>query len=292
MAKKAHRGSKRAKATQSKKSAQRKTAPTVSSKQRVTKKATRVSTKTSNPGHVATKSLKKRASEKNAKTRVRANKKRPGPKASAAQEKKGTQPTGPTKSRATRKIVAKRRAASPVSNTTASLKRTEAALAMRKTAERAAIEKQGGNYEKAVGHFNNRKFTRALQWFEKVTKGPDSTLRHRAEIHIRICIKRMNVTKVKLRTADDYYNYGVQLINNRELEKAEKCLEKALRLSADADYIHYAAAVVRALRGNHNDALKSLRQAIELNSRNRLLARADADLSSLRNDPSWTELIS
>lgn len=254
------------------------------------KKAPKASKKTLNLGRVATKPLKKGAPEKSPKARVLVSKKRP--KVSAAQATKGAQPTGPTKSLVNRKIVARQRAATPASNIIASRKRAGTALATQKTAERIAIKKQGQNYEKAVGYFHNRKFARALQWFEKVTKGPDSTLRHRAEVHVHICVKRVNVTKIKLRSADDYYNYGIQLINDRELEEAEKCLEKALRLSANADYIHYAAAAVRALRGNDDDALKSLRQAIALNSRNRLLARADADLSSLRDDPSWTELIS
>lgn len=195
------------------------------------------------------------------------------------------------RSSAVGKIVAKRRITTAEARIMADRKRAEAALASSKAAERAAGEKQNKNYEKAAGYFNNRKFSQALQWFEKVIKGPDSALRHRAEVYIRICTERLKVTKIRLRTADDYYNYGVKLINDRELEEAERCLAKALKLSTDGDHIHYAAAAVRALRGDEDIALESLRRSIVLNDQNRLMARMDSDLSSLKNHPDWDALI-
>ena len=193
---------------------------------------------------------------------------------------------------AARKIVATRKVAAAQAEAIAARKRAEAELAARKAAERQAAERQVQAYEKAVGFFNSRKFSRALSWFEKAAHGPESTLRHRAQVHARICAQRVHATKLKLKTVDDYYNYAIKLINDRELEGAERCLDKALRLSANADYIHYAASVVQALRGDAAAALKSLGRAIELNGRNRVLARTDADLSSLRDHPSWAELIS
>ncbi len=215
-------------------------------------------------------------------------------KAAPVGKSKAPQPSRPRKAPSpARKIAATRRkAAAAAAAVVAARKRAEAELAARKAAERQAAERQAQGYEKAVGFFNSRKFARALGWFEKVAQGPEATLRHRAQVHARICAQRVNATKVKLKTVDDYYNYAVQLINDRELEEAERCLDKALRLSANADYIHYAASVVQALRGDAASALKSLGRAIELNGRNRVLARTDADLSSLRDHPSWTELIS
>ncbi len=211
----------------------------------------------------------------------------PKPRAKAAAAARAPKP-----SPLPRKIVARRKNLLVQRAAAAARKKQEAAHAARLAAERHALEKQAQNYEKGVGYFNRRKFSRALQWFAKAAEGPEPTLRHRAHIHARICEQRVNSKKVKLKTADDYYNYAVKLINDRELEEAESCLDKALRLSADADHVHYAASIVRALRGDTAAAIRSLERAIELNGRNRLMARTDVDLSSLRDHPSWTNLIS
>ena len=280
------------KAARPKRSAKRKTASAPSTAAKTRKKPAKGKTKT------APKAVKNRVKKSAAATKTA--KKKPAGKAAKGtpRSKKKTVPARSAKSaqpasrKVPKRIVARRTISHAYAEAIAARKRAEAELAARMAAERQAAEKQTQHYEKAVGFFNNRKFSRALQWFEKAAEGPESTLRHRAQVHARICTERVSATKLKLKTADDYYNYGIKLINDRELEEAGRCLEKALRLSADGDHIHYAASVVHALRGAAVAAVESLRRAIELNERNRSLARTDADLSSLRDHPAWTELIS
>jgi len=300
MARKAHKGARRAEATQlPKKKATRKKAAVSSTKKSV-KKATRKKAAVSSTKKSVKKATRKKAAVSSTKKSV---------KMTATSSKKKTLRKAGTVSRARTKTsqklrklttsarlpvvgkIVKRRVTAAEAKVIADRKRAEAALVLSKAAERVAGEKQSKNYEKAASYFNNRKFPQALQWFEKVIKGPDSTLRHRAEVYIRICTERLKVRKIRLRSADDYYNYGVKLINDRELEEAERCLTKALKLSADGDHIHYAAAVVRALRGDEDVAFESLRRAIVLNDRNRLMARTDGDLSSLKDHPDWDALI-
>lgn len=160
-----------------------------------------------------------------------------------------------------------------------------------KAAERQASEKQSGHYGRAVKHFNSRRFRMALPWFEKAVEGPDASLRHRAEVHVRICRRQVESDKVKLKTADDYYNYGIKLVNDRQLEEAEQHFRKALKIAPDGDHLHYASAVVRALSGDVEGASANLKRAIELNARNRLLARSDPDFSSIARHPLITELL-
>jgi hypothetical protein len=45
------------------------------------------------------------------------------------------------------------------------------------------------------------------------------------------------------------------------------------------------------MTGHTQDCLKNLAQAIELNPRNRLQARADSDFQSMADDPRFTELL-
>ncbi len=173
----------------------------------------------------------------------------------------------------------------------AAVKKAAAVQAALKAAERQAAEKQVGHYDKAVRYFNNRRFAMALPWFEKIVGGPNSSLRHRAEVHARICRRQIESNKVKLRTVDDYYNYGIKLVNDRQLDEAEKHFQKALKMAPKGDHVYYAYAVARALSGDAEGASVNLKRAIELNGRNRLLARSDSDFSKIVRHPLITELL-
>ena len=297
--KKAAKGKKKTARKAVKKSVKKSAAATKTAKKKPAGKAAKTTKKAAkSKKKTARKAVKKSVKKSAAATKTA--KKKPAGKAAKGtpRSKKKTVPARSTKSaqpasrKVPKRIVARRTISRAHAEAVAARKRAEAELAARMVAERQAAEKQTQHYTKAVGFFNNRKFSRALKWFEKAAEGPEPTLRHRAQVHARICAERVSATKLKLKTADDYYNYGIKLINDRELEQAGRCLEKALRLSADGDHIHYAASLVHALQGDAAAAVESLRRAIELNGRNRSLARTDADLSSLRDHPAWTELIS
>ena len=177
------------------------------------------------------------------------------------------------------------------SDMSAAARKAAAAAAALKAAERQAAEKQSGHYGKAVSHFNNRRFKLALPWFKKAIEGPEASLRHRAEVHARICRQRIESHKVNLKTVDDHYNYGIKLVNDRNLEEADRHFRKALKMAPDGDHLHYASAIVRALSGDAEGASANLKRAIELNARNRLLARSDPDFSGIARHPLITELL-
>jgi tetratricopeptide (TPR) repeat protein len=106
-----------------------------------------------------------------------------------------------------------------------------------------------------------------------------------------VCNQRIARPAVQLKSADDHYNYGVQLANQGMLDDAEEYLQKALKLASHLDYIHYALASTSALRENAEQAMEHLEHAIELNRRNRYLAQNDPDFSTLSEDPRFTELL-
>jgi tetratricopeptide (TPR) repeat protein len=164
----------------------------------------------------------------------------------------------------------------------------KAAAAPARTAPSAvgssAERRQAELYARAVEAFQAGKFKRAVDQFEEVAQGPDASLRHRAQVHIRICRQRTESDTVELASVEDYYNYAVKLINDRRLDEAEKHLDQALKKAAGAAHIHYAKAIVAALRKNGDNAYRSLTRAIELDPRNRLLARRDPDLAGVRDE--------
>ena len=62
-------------------------------------------------------------------------------------------------------------------------------------------------------------------------------------------------------------------------------------MAPGADHIHYALALAQALGGDFPAAYENLRRAIELEPRNRIIARQDADFAQLANQPPFDRLL-
>lgn len=146
-------------------------------------------------------------------------------------------------------------------------------------------------YETAVGFLTRHKYERAVPLFEKVLGGPSAELVERARTHLSICRQHMERRAPALRTAEDHYNYAVAQINSGQLGDAEEHLNRAMKQMPRADHLHYALAAVRARQGQVNAALGSLKTAIDLDQRNRYLARNDGDFAALCEDPRFADLI-
>ena len=151
--------------------------------------------------------------------------------------------------------------------------------------------KQLGSFEAAMKLFHARQFKEARDLFQQAATGPERDVANRARMHIAICDRRLQQTTLNLRSAEDYYNYGIALINSRKVAEACTHLEKALEMAPASDHIHYALALAQALAGDFSHAHDNLKRAIELEPRNRLIARQDADFAPLANQPPFDALI-
>ena len=144
---------------------------------------------------------------------------------------------------------------------------------------RNAAQAQLKFFEQSVRLFHTRKFAEARELFEKARSGPNREMAHNAELHIRMCDRRLEQPAVDLRTAEEHYNYGVAMINARNLPEAHQHLESALKMEPQADYVLYALALCKGLAGDVDGAHEHLKRAIELEPRNRIAARQDADFA-------------
>ena len=151
--------------------------------------------------------------------------------------------------------------------------------------------KQLGNFEAAIKLFHVRRLKEARDLFQLAAVGPERDVANRARMHIAVCDRRLQQTTVNLDSAEDYYNYGIALINSRNVAEARTHLEKALEMAPASDHIHYALALAQALGGDFAHAHDNLKRAIELEPRNRLIARQDADFAPLANQPPFDALI-
>jgi len=155
----------------------------------------------------------------------------------------------------------------------------------------SSAQNQLKSFEAAVKLFHARKFREARELFVTATHGPERDVAQRARLHIAMCERRLEKPPVTLGSADECYNYGVALINTRSLAEARAHLQRGLEMAPDADHIHYALALAHALGGDSARAFDSLKRAIELEPRNRLIARQDADFAPIANQPPLDALL-
>jgi tetratricopeptide (TPR) repeat protein len=140
---------------------------------------------------------------------------------------------------------------------------------------------QIGCFDKAVKLFSQQRFEDAAAAFRETAKGPAVHVADRARAYLQVCERRTAVTTLEFRTADDHFNYAVERLNVRDIEKARRHLTEALGMQPDGDHILYALALCCGLAGDGTAAYENLKLAIELEPRNRLHARHDADFADV-----------
>jgi tetratricopeptide (TPR) repeat protein len=146
-------------------------------------------------------------------------------------------------------------------------------------------------FEAAMKLFHARDLRQARALFQQAVDGPERDVAQRARLHMAMCDRRLEQETVSLRSAEDYYNYAIALVNQRKLAEAREHLQKALEISPGADHVHYALAAVLALTGDPAGAHENLKRAIEIEPRNRIMARQDADFSAVAGQPLFETLL-
>jgi len=147
-------------------------------------------------------------------------------------------------------------------------------------------------YEEALKHFQQQKFHRAKQSFERVLEGPSKELIDRANMHLRICDQRISRAPApSVKSAEDHYTQGVALMNLGRWDEAREHFDRARKAAPKADHIVYAMAALDCLTGEADSAMENLKVAIQLRPENRYHARNDEDFSFLQEDPRFTELL-
>jgi tetratricopeptide (TPR) repeat protein len=154
-----------------------------------------------------------------------------------------------------------------------------------------ASQLQLRSFETAMKLFHARKLPEARVSFEMAVNGPERDVAQRARLHISMCDRRLQQLAPTLGSAEDNYNYAVALLNVKNVSEARQYLEKAVELAPGADHIHYALAAAKALTGDAAGAAEHLRRAIEIEPRNRVIARQDVDFAQLANQPPFDSLL-
>jgi tetratricopeptide (TPR) repeat protein len=156
-----------------------------------------------------------------------------------------------------------------------------AALEAAVTQARAALQTQMKQWEQAMQLFSQKKFGQAHTRFTEAAGGPAAHIADKARSYAQICERKMNSGELHLSTADDHFNYGVERLNARDIEAARNHLDRALAMEPNAEHILFTLALCCGMAGDASAACENLRRAIDLEPKNKILARQDPEFLAL-----------
>src|SRR4051812_35643574 len=136
-------------------------------------------------------------------------------------------------------------------------------------------------FQDGVRLFTAKDFAGACEAFTKASQGPAAHIADKARSYLQVCGRKIARSDLQLHTAEDHFNYGVERLNARDIEQARFHLGHALALEPNAEHILYTLALSCGLAGDDSGACENLKRAIELEPRNRIIARQDPEFTAL-----------
>jgi tetratricopeptide (TPR) repeat protein len=147
------------------------------------------------------------------------------------------------------------------------------------------------HYQAAVQLLQQGKYEKALAGFEKLLPAAPPEIKERCQMYVQTCQRQLERSRLTFLTPEEHYDYAVSQLNTGYFEEAREQFSNILADHPEADYALYGLALLDSITGRSQDCLTHLAQAIELNPKNRLQARADNDFQSMADDPRFTELL-
>ena len=147
-------------------------------------------------------------------------------------------------------------------------------------------------YERAIELFHKRRLDEAAARFEELLeRHPDEKeLVDRSRMYLAACRNGKNNHSTPTEP-EELYHAAVFEKNRGNVSRALELLGKSAARRDGDGRIHYLAACCHALAGDNEQALTSLKKAIAVDTQNRIQARLETDLASLRGTPGFSELV-
>ncbi|MGA2437587.1 MAG: tetratricopeptide repeat protein [Acidobacteriaceae bacterium] len=147
------------------------------------------------------------------------------------------------------------------------------------------------HYEAALRLMQEGKFEKASAAFKQLLASSPADFAERIRMYINACTQQLARHETRFLTGEERYDYAISLLNDGNYEDARTQLKKILAENPAADYALYGLAVLASMTGDAHHCLEHLTEAIRLNPRNRIQARADSDFQDMADDPRFTELL-
>jgi Tfp pilus assembly protein PilF len=150
-----------------------------------------------------------------------------------------------------------------------------------KDAPARPVDLQLKTWDAAVQLFSQRRYDEAASLFRDAANGPAVHVADKARSYGQICERQNAKAQVEFRSAEDHFYYGVERLNARDLAQARVHLSQALRLQPEGDHIFYTMALCCGFSGDEKGACENLKRAIDLEPKNRVMAKQDSEFTSL-----------
>jgi tetratricopeptide (TPR) repeat protein len=146
-------------------------------------------------------------------------------------------------------------------------------------------------YETALRLMQEGKYEKAHTAFTQMLASSPADLAERIRMYINACLQQIAKGQTQFATQEERYDYAISLLNDGNYEDARAQLRKIIAENSSADYAFYGLAVLASMTGDAHTCLEHLTEAIHLNPKNRIQARADSDFQDMADDPRFTELL-
>jgi tetratricopeptide (TPR) repeat protein len=147
------------------------------------------------------------------------------------------------------------------------------------------------HYEAALRLLQEGKYEKAHTAFNNMLASSPADLAERIRMYINACLQQISKGKAQFATPEERYDYAISLLNDGNYEDARAELKKIIAENNQADYAFYGLAILASMTGDAHTCLEHLTEAIHLNAKNRIQARADSDFQDMADDPRFTELL-
>ena len=146
-------------------------------------------------------------------------------------------------------------------------------------------------FERAIKALGRKDFDRSRDLLDTLVEdfADQQELVERARTYRAMCDRSRRPARPK--TFEELLNYGVVLHNRGEHELAVKYLRQALDIHPRNEGALYCLAAAQARAGDAPAALKALKSAIHANPASRAQARRDADFEPLREAAAFQALV-
>jgi tetratricopeptide (TPR) repeat protein len=146
-------------------------------------------------------------------------------------------------------------------------------------------------YEAALRLMQDGKYDKASAAFQQLLATSPADLAERIRMYINACTQQASRSESKFLSCEERFDFAISLLNDGNYEDARTHLKTILAENDCADYAFYGLAVLASMTGDAHNCLENLTEAIRLNPRNRIQARADSDFQDMADDPRFTELL-